>query len=448
MYWNNGRVIGGMTGAGFYEPEPIDGLGALGLGAIYAGVYNAEVLQAQQMLNDLAESLNYETLVEDGKLGKKTCGAIKWWFYDAPRSLVQRSAAQFDNAVLFFQSAPEIGAACTQQVTQPWTAPVALGPPPPTQEELCAAKLASDGAVVTCQDPACYALNPENCQTLLAQYAAQQQLQQTNAMCAAKLASDGALKTCDIPECYALNPSQCDQVRAAAAAPPPPTYTPEQIQYLCMMKIAQDGTLAACDVPECYALNPSGCNDLRAEAPRCFTLMGQQGVRAACQDPKCYLLNPAGCDATLAEEPTYTFEEPEVLAPSGACEFNYGDSHPQIALLQQQLNLALTTGGYNPIPVTGIYDAATCGAIFELRGTFDPTPSQLCPQGWDVPFSCAQSVTPTKRSAQPPTLTPTQPAPAPTKRKVSTAALIGGGALLAAVIGGAIYATKAKAGGM
>lgn len=446
MYWNNGQVIGGTTGAGFYEPEPIDGLGVLGLGAIYAGVYNADVLQAQQMVNDLASLLNYETLTEDGKLGPKTCGFLAYFLNNIDVAELQITAeitGAYNNLYSYISSTPEITTACTQQVSQSqWKTPQRVGPLPTAPAPAPAPAPSADSQQLTTE--------------------------QINYLCLVNAQNNGVLATCDIPECYALSTQTCDDARAAAAAPPPPaapTYTPEQIQYLCMAKIAQDGTLAACDVPECYALNPSGCDDLRADAPRCFAMMASQGVLGTCQDPKCYLLNPAGCDAAaqqaaLAPPPPPPSAGLTPMPGSNACYIHAdgtetcdcyvyaGDTGPHISHYQTALNVALQAAGYAPIPVTGKWDAATCGAQYTLGGSFryDPATNPYCPYGEDFiyPGDCPSVTMPTRVTT--PTLEPT-PAPGQ-KRKISTAALLGGGALLAAIVGGAIYATKAKAGGM
>lgn len=138
-------------------------------------------------------------------------------------------------------------------------------------------------------------------------------------------------------------------------------------------------------------------------------------------------LGPPPSPEPASEEPSMEFEEPEVLAPPGACEFEFGDSHPQIKTLQAQLNEALDAEGYEQIPVTGTYDPQTCGAIFELGGAFSPAPSELCPRGWTVPLECADMVIPKKKS----------------ENGVSTAAMWGIGGLLAlAAVGGIYAATK------
>lgn len=419
MYWNRGQVIGGETGDGFYDPDGSLGqdyvwkteaerarlasmrypqqVPVAGLGAIYAGVYSDEVLGAQQAINALANALNYKTLGEDGKLGPATCGAIEFFFYQAPQSLLSLATAEFNAAAAYLNQHQNVGQVCSTAVGRPWAPPAALGPPPqPTPQA----------------PPPAPEYTPE----------------QIAFLCQAKMQQDGLAAACAIPECAATN-TQCQAVTPQA----PAAYTPEQLAKLCFAKIAQDGTLAACDVPECYGLNPAGCDAAYAAAPGCLQLIAERGVVGACAVPECRNLNPVACTAAEAQEPTYTFEEPELLTTTVSCQFAYGDSHPQIGLLQEQLNVALNFAGYDPIPVTGSYDAQTCGAIFELKGTFKPSPSELCPRGWDVPFECGATTPPTKRGE---------------KRKMSTMAKLGIAGALLAVVGGGLYAAKAKAGGM
>ena len=64
-----------------------------------------------------------------------------------------------------------------------------------------------------------------------------------------------------------------------------------------------------------------------------------------------------------------------------------------------ELNKLLDTNGYLPIPVTGKWDAASCGALYVLGGQFDPY-IDACRGGyWSVPASCPQKLLPTKKPA-------------------------------------------------
>lgn len=82
------------------------------------------------------------------------------------------------------------------------------------------------------------------------------------------------------------------------------------------------------------------------------------------------------------------------------CLVYEGDAGPHIENLQQQLNAALDANGYEPIPVTSTYDKATCGAIFELGGSFMPTYPAVCNNvegEWVVPLQCPDMVIPKKK---------------------------------------------------
>ena len=124
---------------------------------------------------------------------------------------------------------------------------------------------------------------------------------------------------------------------------------------------------------------------------------------------------------------------PTPPAVTTVCNFEYGDKHPQITSLQTQLNAALDKAGYLPISVTGTYDAPTCGAIFTLGGSFDPTPSQQCPNGWVVPLNCPSSTPPKKKGGG--------EAP-PAKSSTSMAWMLGG--VLGAAAIASVFAMKKK----
>lgn len=97
-------------------------------------------------------------------------------------------------------------------------------------------------------------------------------------------------------------------------------------------------------------------------------------------------------------------EQPVVSACDGGrcdCYVHENDSGDHIAFLQEELNEALADAGFEPISVTGVYDAATCGAVFELGGSFRPSYPDLCtnPEGeWIVPLECPEMVMPKKSS--------------------------------------------------
>jgi len=123
-------------------------------------------------------------------------------------------------------------------------------------------------------------------------------------------------------------------------------------------------------------------------------------------------------------------------APSTAedCKFVYGSAHGQLKAVQLELNTFLDAQGYQAIPVTGVYDAATCGAIFSMKGFFKPTPSALCPDGWEVPFECPGSFPPKKKG---------EPTPPHEKTSTSMAWMLGG-LIGAAAIAGLYVSMKKK----
>jgi hypothetical protein len=82
------------------------------------------------------------------------------------------------------------------------------------------------------------------------------------------------------------------------------------------------------------------------------------------------------------------------------CEFDFGSAHPQVKAMQTDLNAALDAAGYESIAVTGVYDAATCGAVFTLGGSYRPAPSTACPDNWTVPFDCPNKVLPKKKGGE------------------------------------------------
>ncbi len=89
------------------------------------------------------------------------------------------------------------------------------------------------------------------------------------------------------------------------------------------------------------------------------------------------------CDATGCD--CYVFE---------------GNAGPHITDLQQQLNVSLEANGYEGIEATSVYDKATCGAIFELGGSFRPTYPAICTNvegEWLIPLECPGMILPTKK---------------------------------------------------
>lgn len=96
---------------------------------------------------------------------------------------------------------------------------------------------------------------------------------------------------------------------------------------------------------------------------------------------------------------------PDACRASGCdCYVYEGDAGPHVTRLQEEINVALAAGDYEGIAVSGVYDKQTCGAIFELGGSFKPSDesfAQLCDpymtQEWLVPLQCADMVIPKKK---------------------------------------------------
>jgi len=124
------------------------------------------------------------------------------------------------------------------------------------------------------------------------------------------------------------------------------------------------------------------------------------------------------------------------LNASGECVIDYGKTWDEVMLIQDQLNQALDRAGYKPIPITGTWDAATCGALFALGGRFDPGTTRSCPNAYAVALSCPKMTPPTKKAGP-----VASPQPLPPVRQAGMGAL-GVGLLAAAAVGGVWYAKK------
>lgn len=119
------------------------------------------------------------------------------------------------------------------------------------------------------------------------------------------------------------------------------------------------------------------------------------------------------------------------LNRDGECVINFGQKFAEIGVLQAQLNAVLAQNGYQPIPVTNVWDAATCGAMFELGGKFDPKATAACPHFYSVPLSCPTVAKPKKATAQASMMLP-----------IGIAALVGLGALVYAKKKGLVMGAK------
>ena len=120
------------------------------------------------------------------------------------------------------------------------------------------------------------------------------------------------------------------------------------------------------------------------------------------------------------------------LNRDGECVINFGQRSSEIGLIQSQLNDVLAQNGYTPIPVSQVWDAATCGAMFELGGKFSPQASPACPNFYSVPLSCPVVAKPVKVATSP--LSVALP--------IGIAAVLGIGALVLAKKKGLIMAAR------
>jgi len=117
---------------------------------------------------------------------------------------------------------------------------------------------------------------------------------------------------------------------------------------------------------------------------------------------------------------------------STTCDCEYvelGSAGPHIEHFQQALNLKLVEQGYDPIPVTGVWDVYTCGANYAIRDVgawYDPGTNPWCVYGgsFNFPYECEGMIVPKKPGA-------------------SRAGMFAiGGLLLAAGLGGAYWLTQ------
>ena len=90
-----------------------------------------------------------------------------------------------------------------------------------------------------------------------------------------------------------------------------------------------------------------------------------------------------------------TTAPPQAAPSQNPCLVTFGSSGAVVAEMQKTMNVVLVKNGYSTIPVSGTWDAATCGAMFALEGEWDPTIA-MCPGGWQVPPGCPKGVTPVK----------------------------------------------------
>jgi len=125
----------------------------------------------------------------------------------------------------------------------------------------------------------------------------------------------------------------------------------------------------------------------------------------------------------------------------------WGVASPNVPALQQQINASLDAAGYLPIPVTGVLDAKTCGAMQFMKQSMGQdllsTAGANC-QAFILPTKkpASQSPATAPNGSPPPSIAPPPPTP-PGTHPISSAGMlmIGGLALLG---GGAYWYAKKK----
>ncbi len=195
-------------------------------------------------------------------------------------------------------------------------------------------------------------------------------------------------------------------------------------------------------------LGPATCGAalyLYGVSPRQSTVWSDYNLYAYCG-------NSPGTNPTLvgASKPLTTFVAPPVNIVQGqqvaaAITHQWGVSDSDMPGLQAQINGILASNGYNAIPVTGVLDAQTCGA---MKWIGDNTGQNLLTlngqncQGYILPTKKATPASQPKGSKPPPG-TPTAPRP-PATHPISTATMAMGG--IALLVGGGLYYYAKKKG--
>jgi len=142
---------------------------------------------------------------------------------------------------------------------------------------------------------------------------------------------------------------------------------------------------------------------------------------------------PGPAPAPPRPAPPAPVPEPGAADDWDACYVEVGDSGPVITQIQRNLNAVLGEAGYEPVPETGVWDLATCGGFFALKGEPDfmdwvPEVAE-CPAGFVLPLDCPGAPRPRKIGG----------------KKMSKAAMWAIGGLLAAgLVGGLYAASKAR----
>lgn len=246
----------------------------------------------------------------------------------------------------------------------------------------------------------------------------------------------------------------CGVTMDAVTPTRPPVSPPTSAQVLQMQKLINSEVLRPGGyklIPEDGKLSVATCGAASDTASAASigrikvsstlqTLLNHPGLLPACLPMKPWTF-PTVATAPVAAGPSRSPALPP-LNRDGECVINFGQTYSEIGVLQQQLNDVLAQNGYKPIPITNRWDAATCGAMFELGGKFSPRPSSACPHYYSVPLSCPTVTKPAR-----PVIAP----PAPVAKKTNLAvplgiaALVGVAALVIAKKKGLIMAAKAAA---
>lgn len=149
-------------------------------------------------------------------------------------------------------------------------------------------------------------------------------------------------------------------------------------------------------------------------------------------------------------KPLTTYVAPAVNIVQGqqvaaAITHQWGVADSDMPSLQARINTILIAHSYNPIPVTGVFDAKTCGAMKWIgdntgQDLLTMNNGQAC-QAFTMPTKAVTPATQPKGSP-PPSFVPKAPTPPGTHPITSATMLVGGLALAAA--GGLYYYAKKK----
>ncbi len=148
--------------------------------------------------------------------------------------------------------------------------------------------------------------------------------------------------------------------------------------------------------------------------------------------------NPTQVGHTVPEQTTVLPESDGITIPKPPA---WGQPDPTLAATQQMINRSLDASGYFPIPVTGVLDAATCGAMQWMKANMGQ--DLLTTYG----ANCQAFTPPKKKPATappgspPPTTAPPAPTP-PGTHPLSSASMLVGGLALAVAGVGYYYAKK------